>query len=159
MQTEQPWYIGLRSEALAMVYLTRRDDLIVSPSQKNTAGLDFLVTITKDSMYSGRLFGVEVKAKISSDSLTQNGEVFKLKNSHNHQTLLRDLPFPVCLFFFTLDNDQGYYQWILEPIIKSENNAGLQLRDNNELKKLDNQAIDNIISLVNSWYDQRNQLT
>lgn len=159
MQTEQPWYIGLCSEALAMVYLTRRDDLIVSQAQKNTAGLDFLVTITKDSMYSGRLFGVEVKAKISSDSLTQNGEVFKLKNSHSHQSFLRDLPFPVCLFFFTLDNDQGYYRWILEPIIKPDNNLGLKFHDNNELKKLDDQAIDNIVSLVNNWYEYRNKLT
>jgi hypothetical protein len=159
MQTEQPWYIGLRSEALAMVYLTRRDDLIVSQSQKNTTGLDFLVTITKDSMYSGRLFGVEVKAKISSDSLTQNREFFKLKNSHNHQTLLRDLPFPVCLFFFTLDNDQGYYRWILEPILKPEKHLGLQFHENNELKKLDDQAIDHIVSLVNNWYEYRNKLT
>jgi hypothetical protein len=30
MATKEAWYIGQRSEALAIMYLTRRDDLIVS---------------------------------------------------------------------------------------------------------------------------------
>ncbi|MFM7370492.1 MAG: DUF4365 domain-containing protein, partial [Sphaerospermopsis kisseleviana] len=112
MQTEQPWYIGFRSEALAVVYLTRRDDLIVSQQQKDT-GLDLLVTITQDGKSSGRMFGVEVKATASSSNLIQHDSIFKLKNKrYNNLNVLRDLPFPVCLFFFTLDNDEGYYRWI-----------------------------------------------
>ena len=49
--------------------------------------------------------------------------------------VFKDLPFPVCLFFFTLDNDKGYYRWILEPIIKEGNNVALKFNENQELKK------------------------
>jgi hypothetical protein len=158
MQTEQPWYIGFRSEALAVVYLTRRDDLIVSQQQKDT-GLDLLVTITQDGKSSGRMFGVEVKATASSSNLIQHDSIFKLKNKrYNNLNVLRDLPFPVCLFFFTLDNDKGYYRWILEPIIKDHNNVALKINENEELKSLNDEKIDDIIAMVNNWYDHKSNL-
>lgn len=157
MQTEQPWYIGLRSEALAVVYLTRRDDLIVS--QQKQGGLDFSVTITKNGNYTGRIFGVQVKATVSSSELIQDDDIFKLKNQeYNNLKNFRDLPFPVCLFFFTLDNDKGYYRWILEPIIKEGNNMSLKFNENEELKNLNDQEIDNIIAMINSWYDHKSNL-
>jgi len=131
MQTEQPWYIGLRSEALAIVSLTRRDDLLVSQQQKDKdTGLDLLVKITKDGNYTGRIFGVQVKATVSSSELIQDDDIFRLKNQeYNNLKVFRDLPFPVCLFFFTLDNDKGYYRWILEPIIHEGNNMSLKFND------------------------------
>lgn len=103
MQTEQPWYIGLRSEALAIVSLTRRDDLLVSQQQKDKdTGLDLLVKITKDGNYTGRIFGVQVKATVSSSELIQDDDIFKLKNQeYNNLKVFRDLPFPVCLLFIT----------------------------------------------------------
>ncbi|MDF2386496.1 DUF4365 domain-containing protein [Nostoc ellipsosporum NOK] len=74
----------------------------------------------------------------------------------NRVELFEDLPFPVCLFLFILENDQGYYKWILEPKINEQNHVSLHLNKNDELKKLDNQEIANIISLVNKWYDNKN---
>ncbi|MEY3402926.1 MAG: hypothetical protein AN487_18975 [Anabaena sp. CRKS33] len=159
MQTEQPWYIGLRSEALAVVYLTRRDDLIVSQQKQGQGVLDFSVTITKDGNYTGRIFGVEVKATVSSSELIQHDDFFRLKNNKDKNLkVFKDLPFPVCLFFFTLDNDKGYYRWILEPIIKEGNNVALKFNENQELKNLNDQEIDNIIAMVNNWYDHKSNL-
>jgi hypothetical protein len=71
---------------------------------------------------------------------------------------LRDLPCPVCLFFFTLDNDKGYYKWILEPIIKDHNNVALKINENEELKSLNDEKIDDIIAMVNNWYDHKSNL-
>jgi hypothetical protein len=47
MNKKEPWYISFRAEALAIVCLTDRDDLLVSQQQKETVP-DLLVTITKD---------------------------------------------------------------------------------------------------------------
>ena len=161
MQAEQPWYIGLRSEALAKVYLTRRNDLIISqPQAQGAGGLDIIVTITKDGNFSGRMFGVELKATASSSELIQQDDFFKLKNRswNNYFKCFKDLPFPMCLFFFTLDNDKGYYRWILEPIIKDRNNVILKYNESEELKNLNDQEIDNMITMVNSWYDNKSNL-
>jgi hypothetical protein len=154
METTAPWYIEKRAESLAIVYLTRRDDLIISQPTLDK-GLDFLITITKDGISSGRLFGVEVKATVSTSGLIQHNDIIKLKTNINTY-FFRDFPFPVCLFFFTLDNDKAYYKWILEPNINESNNVCLIFNENKELKKLDDKEIANIISRVNSWYDQRN---
>src|SRR5437868_3984345 len=60
----EAWYYGQRAESLALMYLTRRSDLVIS-RQEMDYGLDFLVTICKDKIYSGRIFGVEVKTSLS----------------------------------------------------------------------------------------------
>ncbi|QFS44080.1 DUF4365 domain-containing protein [Nostoc sphaeroides] len=156
MKTTAPWYIGKRAESLAIVYLTRRDDLIISQSTPNQ-GLDFLITITKDGVYTGRLFGIEVKATDSTSNLNKHNDILKLeKNRLYLLQKFKDLPFPVCLFFFILENDKGYYKWILEPKINGQKQVSLNFNEDDELKKLDDKEIANIILSVNSWYDHRN---
>ncbi|MFN6514055.1 MAG: DUF4365 domain-containing protein [Nostoc sp. CreGUA01] len=156
MKTRVPWYIERRAESLAIVYLTRRDDLIISQPTPNQ-GLDFLITITKDGVYTGRLFGIEVKATDYTSKLSKDNDILKLdKERLNRLEKFQDLPFPVCLFFFILEEDRGYYKWILEPQINEQKQVSLHFNENDELKKLDDKEIANIISIVNSWYDQRN---
>lgn len=156
MKTRAPWYIGRRAESLAIVYLTRRDDLIISQPTPNQ-GLDFLITITKDGVYTGRLFGIEVKATDSTSNLKKHNDILKLdKNRLIRLEKFKDLPFPVCLFFFILENDQGYYKWILEPKIDGEKQVQLHFKEDDDLKRLDDKEIANIISSINSWYDHRN---
>ncbi|MDZ8259696.1 DUF4365 domain-containing protein [Nostoc sp. ChiQUE01b] len=156
METTAPWYIGKRAESLAIVYLTRRDDLVISQPTPNQ-GLDFLITITKDGVFTGRLFGIEVKATDYTSNLSKHNDIFKLdKERLNRLEKFKDLPFPGCLFFFILENDQGYYKWILEPRINGQKQVSLHFNGNDELKKLDDKEIANIILNVNSWYDQRN---
>jgi hypothetical protein len=154
MATKEAWYIGQRSEALAIMYLTRRDDLIVS-RQKEEHGLDFLVTLLRNGSYSGRLFGVEVKATVSTPKLVQYDDSVEIKLNLYQLQFLAELPFPVCLFFFTLENDQGYYKWILEPAIEEHKKSKLLFNESNEFKKLTDEEIGKIISKVNSWYDYR----
>ncbi|MEC4815029.1 MAG: DUF4365 domain-containing protein [Scytonema sp. PMC 1069.18] len=155
MTTQQTWYITQRAESLAIMYLTRRDDLIVSKQQPNY-GLDFLVTIKKADEYSGRLFGIEVKAISSTPKSSQNGDIVMINYSLNSIDSLRELPFPVCLLFFILDKDQGYYKWILQPVIEEKKNVKLNFDKNPTFKKLTDEEINSIISDVNDWYDNRN---
>jgi hypothetical protein len=155
MATKEAWYIGQRSEALAIMYLTRRDDLIISRQKEKDRGLDFLVTLLKDGGYSGRLFGVQVKATVSTPKLVQRDDIIEIKSALKPLQSLAELPFPVCLFFFTLENDQGYYKWILDPVLEGQSNSKLFFNKSNEFKKLNDDAIGNIISIVNRWYDSR----
>ena len=154
MATKEAWYIGQRAEALAIMYLTNRDDLIVSRQQEEQ-GLDFLVTLLRNGSYSGRLFGVEVKATASAPKLVQRDDIIEIKLDLEPLQSLAELPFPVCLFFFTLQNDQGYYKWLLEPVIECQKNSNLFFNDSNEFKNLSDEGIDKIISAVNNWYESR----
>ena len=155
MATKEAWYIGQRSEALAIMYLTRRDDLIVSMQKEEDRGLDFWVTLLKDGGYSGRLFGVEVKAAVSVPKLVQRDDIIEIKLNLAPLQSLAELPFPLCLFFFTLENDQGCCKWILEPVIEDQKNPKLCFNKSNNFKKLTDEEIDNLVSAVNNWYDIR----
>ncbi|MEA5552862.1 DUF4365 domain-containing protein [Anabaena cylindrica UHCC 0172] len=154
MKHEEPWYIGLRSKALAVVYLTRRDDLMVDTDKKEH-DLDILVSISLNSKDINRIFGVEVKAIKSSSKVIQNNEVFNIEEADINflQSRFIKCKFPVCLFFFTLDNDNGYYKWILEPVLDNENSNKLKFNPSPEFRILTDQAINDIVSLVNQWYD------
>jgi hypothetical protein len=53
MAKEELWYVSQRSEALAIVYLTRRDDFTVTKAPNPETGLDLLVTIGAQDSPSG----------------------------------------------------------------------------------------------------------
>lgn len=157
MNNTTVWYIGQRAEQLAYVYLSRRDDLVIA-KQADDYGVDFLVSIVKDGQYTGRIFGVQVKAKLSLQPVQQEGEEatdsFRLDISDSPVPI--DIPFPLCLFAFAMDKDEGYYKWIKKPTFSSEGRPELVLRQSNTFKKLTNAELDNIVAQVNLWYEKRN---
>jgi hypothetical protein len=54
MKQHGVWYIDERAEQLAIVYLTRRDDLAVIHPPGDATGLDYLVQIQADGQRTTR---------------------------------------------------------------------------------------------------------
>jgi hypothetical protein len=65
---------------------------------------------------------------------------------------MEEIPLPLCLFAFTMENDEGFYQWVVEPII-TKDGPKLHLSTDAALSRLDNTALDRIVDQVNHWYD------
>jgi hypothetical protein len=70
------------------------------------------------------------------------------------QSLLRvgPFPYPVCLFYFTMDDDQGYYSWVAEPAVEA-GQPRLLMHAAPHCRKLDAAALDDIVQKVDHWYD------
>src|SRR5262245_50523456 len=145
MTRAQPWYIGERAEALARVYLTRRPDLLVKPEEADD-GVDYIVEITKNNRPTRRVFGVLVKARIAPMTAEESLAAFHFMP----EKWMEEIPFPLCLFAFTMKNDEGFYQWVAEPIV-IDNDPKLRLNTGKELSRLDNAALDGIVTQVNHW--------
>lgn len=155
MTKEQAWYIGQRAESLTVVYLTRRSDLIVTP-QPSCYSLSFLVEISKSGSRSGRIFGIQIEATVNNTKVFENdNKIFEIKQDLPSTDSISELPFPVCLFFWTLNNDEAYYKWVLEPVIETQNYPRLLFNQNQIFKGLNNEEIEKIVSTVNNWYDSR----
>ncbi|MCP2727359.1 DUF4365 domain-containing protein [Limnofasciculus baicalensis] len=136
--------------------MTRRDDLIISRQrEQKDCGLDFLVTLLKDGSYTGRIFGVQVKATVSTPKLIESKDIVEIQIDLGLSQFIAEFSFPVCLFFFTLKNGQGYYKWILEPVMAEGDYSRLYWDNTNNLYRLTNEGISNIVSMVNRWYDSR----
>ncbi|HWG45085.1 MAG TPA: hypothetical protein VN688_20110 [Gemmataceae bacterium] len=150
-ENEQEWFIVERGRALARMHLTRRDDLIVTEAGKDV-GLDYLVYITKaDEKPSVRQFGLALRSTRNAVTEEKLSKVLR----PTMQALLRvgDFPYPVCLFSFTMEDNQGYSTWIAEPVLTEDGKPRLRMHSAASCTKLDRAALDRIVNQVDAWYD------
>src|SRR5436190_803186 len=113
-------YIHERGELLAKLVLTRRKDIEVGDLGNLDAGVDLFVRISRPLM-GGEIkphFGVTVKA--TDDSLPSEAAATAYINAHQDRPLRGVFLFPIVLFLFSMDGDQGYYSWLFGPSVTGE---------------------------------------
>jgi hypothetical protein len=148
--TTQERFIAERVRALAVVYLTRRDDLIVTEETADV-GIDLWVTLNLADKDGHRKFGVELRGVRSAVTADHANNVLY----PSMQKLLRygPFPFPVVLFFFTMENNEGWYTWVAEPAITTGGEFELVQHGTASCRPLNSDAIDDIVEAVDRWYD------
>jgi hypothetical protein len=109
MKRDLAYFIHERAEHLALMYLTRCQDLAIEQMNADS-GLDMLVTILQDQLPTGRFFGVEIKGQDKAFKNVQ--QVASLVLPQQEQRYFQDIPFPVCALLFTMEDDNGYYKWL-----------------------------------------------
>lgn len=139
-----------RARALAVVYLTRRKDLIVT-EETSDVGVDLWVALNLDDKAGHRRFGVKltgVREAVSPDHAK------KVLNP-SMQRMLRygPFPFPVVLFFFTMENNESWYSWVAEPVVTPDGGFEIIEHGKAACSPLDSEAIDQIVEAVDRWYD------
>jgi hypothetical protein len=148
-ESTQSWFVHERSRALAVVHLTRRDDLDIAKAAQDI-GLEFMVTIKKAEEPSVRQFGVFLRgSKSATDEIHLNET---LRPAIQSFVRAGEFPYPVCLFYFTMDDDQGYVTWVAEPSIM-DGGPRLLVHDAPHCRKLDRAALGEIVEQVDGWYD------
>lgn len=156
MQKTEAWYLGERAEQLAIVYLSRRDDLVITREWAGSDGvIDLVVNLLKTGANTGRVFGVEVKALRSNRQIHPVSEPDVVRINLSRVPVPRDLPFPLCLFVFIMETDEGYYRWVKKPVYGLSRKPQLLLNDENTFRKLSTEAVNEIVLDVQGWYDCR----
>lgn len=149
-EEKQEWFVAERARALAMIHLTRRKDLVVKQAGRE-AGLEFVVTITKEEGEpSLRQFGIFLRG---TKAAVTEGHLDKLlRPTMRSFQRIGQFPYPVCLFHFTMDDDQGYFTWVAEPVVE-EDGPKLLMHSEPHCRKLDRAALDEIVDRIDRWYD------
>ncbi len=136
-------FIAERARALAIMYLTWRDDLAVEDADMDS-GLDYLVDIVQRDDPSQRSFGVVVRAAMAPVTAEQaDAEIGPWLKVFQRP---RAFAYPVCLFFFTMREDRAYHTWLLEPVITPQGKPKLAARSAPDCRQLDNEVLDDIVS-------------
>jgi hypothetical protein len=60
----------------------------------------------------------------------------------------RAWPYPLLQFVFVMQTDEGYYRWLTQPA-----NGHLSVNEDETFRKLDNQAISEIMTEVSMWHE------
>lgn len=136
-----------RAVQLAIVHLTRRDDVAVIQEPQDY-GVDLLVSLQEDGRNVGRLLAVQVKAVRSTMSLSRVGH-----DSGPADASFSAFRFPLCLFVFSMEDDQGYWRWLRRPVSDASANRRLTTEQDETLHRLTDQTIDQILNAIRDWYD------
>ena len=150
LKEDNDWFVPERTRTLALVALTRREDLDVNNGSE-LDHLDLLVDLTKKKKLSHKRFGVVLHGNMERTSLRDaNIDLQPTLRSFLKQRLPS---FPVCLFYFTMRDNQAYYTWILEPLLQETGEPRLRKREVADCKMLDHDSLDAIVTQVSKWYD------
>src|SRR4051794_1105044 len=109
-------FIAGRVKDLAVMHLRRRKDLEARWAGNSEGWIDCVVEIKGKSAPSRRLFGVELRGTMSPVTDDHANKVLR----PSMQAMLRkgEIPFPVCLLYFTMQNNEGRYTWFAEPVLE-----------------------------------------
>jgi len=139
--------IERRAKLLANVVLTRRLNIdVFSIGTKDLSGLDLLCALHDDRVPGFLPFGVILKA--TSRPLDSSGDAASLVGKRtlfpNHTILM-----PVIALFFSMEKDEAYFAWIVEP---SESSIRLRHVSKPEFTEFDNRQLDRMIKRIADWY-------
>ncbi len=143
-------FIAERVRDLAVMYLTRRNDLEVKWQDNSEEWIDCIVGIKGKEKPSQRVFGVELRGTMSHVTDDHANKVLY----PSMQNLLRrgEFPFPVCLLYFTMENNEGRFTWIAEPVL-AEGKPVLKYHGKANTKKFDKKVLDELVEKINKWFD------
>ena len=142
-------FLGERVRALATIVLTRRGDLSVVETKKDT-GLDFHVYIEREDKPMRLMFGVLLRGVASPVTFDHANKV--LGPTMAQFQGMRKFTYPVCLFFFTMREEQAFFSWLAEPVV----NGGIPKlvhHDKANCVELTTERLDQALGAIVAWYD------
>jgi len=142
-------FIQDRIRALATVILTRRPDVNIVETKEST-GLDFHIYVERDDRSMRQAFGVLLRGVPSPVTLDHANRV--LGPTMGFFNGLGKFTYPVCVFFFTMQDDGAYFSWLAEPVV-SQQGPKLVHRTGADCAELTDARLDGVIEQVVSWYD------
>lgn len=153
--------IAERTELLARVFLTRREDVQVLPFGADD--LTFFASIyshkaTEVKGFCG--FGVMVwgtEKELGDDEEATKYMARKWKHLQKDAKGTIFYYIPVIILLFSMVNDTGYYAWLFEP---SEEDGQPKLLQQMELRaeKFDKRKLDQVVERVLNWYERFSQM-
>lgn len=142
-------YLGGQVRARANVILTRRDDLRVVETKEQT-GLDLHVHVDREDRPMRLVFGVLLRGVPS--ATTAEGANKILGSTMGFFQGLRKFTYPVCLFFFTMREEQAFFSWLAEPVVQ-EDGPKLVHHTKANCVELTDAVLGDAVDRVVEWYE------
>ncbi len=160
-------YAEERALLLARLVLSRRKDVqIITFESPGDAGLDLLIRVPKPgvklSVGGGPKSTTEVsvlaemgiQVKAASEPLEDEEAATEYANRDWEDTPSKALHlFPVILMLFSVEDDRGYFSWLMEPSPEDKPGALLSRVSTLDMKRITRDSIDAAINRSLAWYD------
>jgi hypothetical protein len=141
--------LGERVRALATIILLRRGDLTIIETKPET-GLDFHVQIDRAEKSMRLTFGVLLRGVPSPVTPEHADKV--LGPTLAKFRGMGKFTYPVCLFFFTIREEQAFFSWLAEPTVQ-DGVPKLVHRERADCVPLTDELLDQVVEQIVAWYD------
>jgi len=141
--------IAEQVRAMATVFLTRRGDLTIVDTKQDT-GLDLHVYINREDKLMRLTLGILLRGVPSPVSVEAANKL--LGPTLGQFQGLRKFTYPVCLFLFTLRQEQAFFSWLAEPVV-SNGVPKLVHRTRADCIDLTDAVLERTLDRVVAWYD------
>jgi hypothetical protein len=148
-ETMRERFIQDRVRAMATVVLTRRSDLTIVETKQST-GLDYHVIVDRDDKSMRLKFGLLLRGVPSPVTTDHANRV--LGPTMDFFRGLGKFTYPVCLFLFTMQEEQAYFSWLAEPVVTPQG-PKLVHRTAADCVELTTGRLDAAVEQVVAWYD------
>jgi hypothetical protein len=138
-----------RLRAMATVVLTRRGDLTVTDTKRDT-GLDFHVSIDREDKPMRLNFGVLLRGVSSAATAEHANKI--LGPTMGQFRGMRKFTYPVCLLFFTMRDERAFFSWLAEPVVTG-GRPKLVHHDKADCVELTDELLGRIVDEIVEWYD------
>ena len=142
-------FLAERVRALATVVLTRRGDLTIVDTKKDT-GLDFHVYIEREDKPMRLTFGVLLRGVPSPATAESANKV--LRPTMGQFQGMRKFTYPVCLFFFAMREEQAFFSWLAEPVVTG-GSPKLLHHHAADCIPLTDELLGRVVERIVNWYD------
>jgi hypothetical protein len=142
-------FLADRVRALATVILTCRGDLAIVETKRDT-GLDFHVHIDREDKQLRLTFGILLRGVMSPVTAEDANKV--LETTMAQFRGMRKFTYPVCLFFFTMRQEQAFFSWLAEPVVTA---GAPKLIHHAKARcvELTDDLLDQAVERIVAWYD------
>ena len=148
-------FVAQRAALLAQVVLTRRKDIhVLALGEKADVGIDFIAHIMTPitGMPVNPYFGVQVKGTAS--PLDEVKSANRIANNAVREMTSRAFLFaPLVLMLFSMEEDRGYWGWLMKPQVNGPNSPSLHRVTRMEMTEISNDSLDDLFSTVISWFE------
>src|SRR5438105_2275167 len=140
-------FLSERVRALANVILTRRGDLTIIDTKRDT-GLDFHVSIEREDKPMRLTFGILLRGVPSPVTAESANKI--LSPTMGQFQGMRKFTYPVCLFFFTMREEQAFFTWLAEPVL-TDGAPKLVHHENANCVSLTDELLGQIVERIVAW--------
>jgi len=96
------------------------------------------------------VFGVLLRNVVSPVTVEQANQILQPTVSQIFRG--KKFAYPVCLFFFSMREDVGYFSWLVEPIVK-DGVPALNRHDEARCVELTTERLNQTVDVILAWYD------
>jgi len=150
-------YTTQRAVTLANLVLTRRKDVrILTLEDGSEAGIELLAQFRSPTpgLPANPSFGVQVKGTSGplNDERAANRFAKQVVRAVTPNQSAYALLAPMVLFVFSMEDDRGYWGWILKPTVDNEKGPSLQRVERMEMAEINADALDTLFESVSEWF-------